>query len=650
MFGGYNTFGDRDVVSKVIKLNDNSIFSSLQPKNDPFKYINLSLFKISLTVSYLNWDDGKYFLRILPTTKNNFIDLNINGPEKFDCEDTENTWYYKQVYSYSGLYDNPKYANISIVMPPTPSRKNNNFGLIDFTFLVSTCHKSCKTCSSPSYDGCLTCSDPNATLQSGQCLCNSGFERDQFDPYYPCVPVINKNIISNGNVNVDQLGHGSIYGNNMRMSSKYCQGQRRIIGGYVNTDKKEHFMEILTADIGINFYMKKITIELITEDDNKMYYPFTIKYNKNVVPYQTFTIRKIKYLKFSDDLGLLGSNCFSEVKYKSYLISFYTYDKTLLTDITILNNFNKFWGILNLSVSYYKCHTNCNSCVGYGTDLCTSCKPGTILNMATFNYHNKTSICTCDSDSGYYQTSETIDPLVCTHRNAPDFNKIYLTELYNIDFKPELWKSYYKQMSNLEVQTCDNKKILGQYDAQGQLYLEKSFNLTQNMENFEYSKLYFDFEFYMYKTITSYTVKVFFDDQYIWGQLYNLGNVIIPTADEIMICDTGKTKFYRKNIKFEYNQNKYFKSLINPNPVIKIEVYPDSDCLYDSDCGWGISDFKVKVERKMPDIDNNCNFRPFSTEPCKNSTNSRACYPGYYESKLSYGEFSCQCKIEFIHK
>jgi len=649
MLGGFETFGDRDVVSKVIKLNDNKIFSSLQSKYDTYQYINLANYKVTCNITFVNWDEGKFLLKILPTTNNNPLDMILSNTVDNICDSSRGIRYYQQEFSYSGLFDNNKYANISFQMPTTPSRRNNNFGLKDFVFSVSTCHKSCKTCSSPSYDGCRTCKDQNTTIISGQCECNSNFLRDLFNPDYPCVPIVSKNIISNGLINKEDLGDGSVLSHRIGMSSKYCKGERRLVGGYIDSNFNEHYIDIITSEMGINFYMKKIEIELVTEEDNSLIYPFTIKYNTNTIPIEEFYTRKIKYLKFKDELAIKGTDCYSDVKYKSYLIVFYTYDRALLTDVAIVNNFNHFWGILKFSVNYFKCHTNCNTCIGYRTDQCLSCKPGLVLNMVTYNKTNKTSSCICDESNGYYQTSETFDPLVCTSRSSPQFDQLILGELDNIEFKPELWTSYYKQMSNSDVQVCETKKILGQYDALGQLYLEKNFNLTQDIPHFKYSKLNFEFQFYLYKTLTNYAIKIFFDDQYVWGEYYNLGRLVDGPSDETLICDSsGKTKFYRKLIKFDYFENDYFKGVINPNPKIRIKVYPDSECLYDSDCGWGISDFKVKVVREMPDVVENCAYRPYSKEPCTNSTQTRQCYPGYYESKFTFNEFSCQGKLNLF--
>jgi len=641
MFGGYNTFGSSDSISKVIKFNDKDLFSFFKSANSPFQYVSIVNYKIDVTVAFIDWNTGANLqLQILSTSTSDPVTMFLTNRTTVNCDNS--TVLTQQSYRYTEKFDNAKYAKITLLMPATPSRKRFNFGLFDFAISVFVCHKSCKTCSNPSYNGCVTCSDPNSFISNEMCVCIPGYSKDLFDPEYRCVKNTVKNIISNGAVSMGDLGYGSVLMNHISMNSIYCGGNRTILGGYINKNATGHYIDIITSDIGLSFYMKHISLELVTEDDNSLIYPFNILHNRNPVPINTFTTNKLKYLKFTDALGLIGNTCYGTNNYKSYLITFYIFDNTPITDISIINEINSFWGILKLTVDYFNCHSNCNSCLGYGIDQCTSCPTGTVMNMANYNSINKTSSCLCDSAQGYLQISSNYDPLTCIHNSYYNYTYYNFMELNEIQFSPESWSSNNGQLSSSDVKICDNTKILGIYNSKNQKYLEKLLNITQNISDLKYSVLNFDFQVYFFNTLSNWVIKVFLDDQYVYGKSMILGGIFsYSPSDETIYCDQNNTIFYRREITFSYYPSDYFNGIISPNPKIRIEVYPDTECLYDTACGWGINNFTISVNKMIPDQGLLCQFRPFSTNPCLNTTKSRYCFPGYVENKMSNGEYVC---------
>lgn len=185
-FGGWKIFGDSDSLSKIIKMNDRNLFSQFQTSEDKFKFISIVNYEIEITVVFANWDNS-ILLQIMPMSVSTPLDLPMSSTNIQYCANDKAVAYTTEYYKYSSLSDKATLANITLVMPANPSRIYNNFGVSAFKFSVSVCFKTCATCTSPGFDACQTCVDPNASLNNGQCSCNSGFARDSFDISYPCV-------------------------------------------------------------------------------------------------------------------------------------------------------------------------------------------------------------------------------------------------------------------------------------------------------------------------------------------------------------------------------------------------------------------------------------------------------------------------------
>lgn len=187
-------------------------------------------------------------------------------------------------------------------------------------------------------------------------------------------------------------------------------------------------IDVIISEVGLPFYMKKVRVELITEDDFTLNFPFSIRYNTmDVISYVT---KQIKYTKFTDNKGLQVNNCYDNQApnqyYKQHLLEFFIQDINLLTDLSFTNTINKFWGLLSLTTQYFGCHSNCNSCTGYGYNKCLTCKPGSILNPINYNSVNMTSSCICDTSNSYFLNSSSYDPISCIKGKFwDDFRKLW---------------------------------------------------------------------------------------------------------------------------------------------------------------------------------------------------------------------------------
>ena len=143
-------------------------------------------------------------------------------------------------------------------------------------------------------------------------------------------------------------------------------------------------------------------------------------------------------------------------------------------------------------------------------------------------------------------------------------------------------------------------------------------------------------------TVGNFAVKVFLDDNYIWGNT-NLQS----TMGEEIKCESDMS-FFQKKLNFVYFNNDYFiNSMKNGNnPELKIQVFPESECLFDSKCGWGLNNLEIKVNRVDLDNYKKCEFRPFIDCPCESSANKCNCFPGYYSFKSKWEDFSCLSKFK----
>lgn len=540
-----------------------------------------------------------------------------------------------------------------------PSRKENNFALSYFKFYFSPCFKTCLTCSSPAIDACNTCVDPNAILQNGKCVCNTGYEREPYHPLYPCVPVTNMKIVVSGSVINTAMQQSTIFYNNIENSSRYCKNYRAIVGGGVklyyttnmnpltdtNTDV---YINLITYNLDISYYKVRVTVDLITEEDFTLGFPFEI-FSSDETKVKIYNQKQIKYLKFSDAGSTIPFNCYegqtAEYYYKHYSLIFYIDTNDKLFYLKIQNDFNKFWGILTLTYDFYNCHKNCADCFGYSRFDCISCKSGMVLNKENFNPQKQTSSCICDEDNGFVKTSVDYSPeLTCTRGRASPVSFFFINDLDAERFNPFIWKTNSRVLnSNDDIQYCEYNRILGNYNPQKFGYYERKIDLIKNLPNFDFFQLDFSFNVYFFKKIANYIVKVYLDNNYIYGS-QNLATAV----DETIVCSESAT-FYRKLVNFTYFNSDYFQASMNKNsPTLRIQVIPDSECYFNSDCGWGLNNLKIQVNRVDPRTNSTCAYRPYVSCPCAPLSSACTCFPGYYNFKASWGDHSCLRKESII--
>lgn len=660
-FGGPNGFGDGDSLTKFIKFNDKNIFKDFQPAGYNYNYVPYSNYKIEFGVTFINWNSTYANLAIATTSKSNPLDLTISSTDVITCNYNNSILYIQDYFSYPSLSDNPQFANITFVASSMPSRKTNNFGLTSFKFSFSPCYKTCSTCSSPAIDACNTCLDPNAILQNGKCVCNVGFERDSQHSLFPCVPITNLKIVSDGNLLADAMQSVTVLYNNIESSSYYCRESRQILGGGVqkvfnftsnlfeiqDAEDKNVYLALVMYAQDFSFYKVKITLELITDEDLTLTFPFSIFHNDDQ-EIKEFKTKQIKYLKYSDAGSTIAINCYDgqpkNKYYKHYSLMFYVTPNQKLFYLKIQNNFNKFWGILNLSYDFYNCHKNCGDCLGYTQFDCTSCNAGMTMNWLNYNEKRETFSCICDEANGFVKMSNEYSPqLVCAQAKKTQLSFFYINDLDAENFDPTIWKSNFRQLNNEnDIQTCEYTKVLGNYFPQKYSFYERKIDFIKNISNFDFFQIDFSFNVYFFKKITSFIVKVYLDNNYIWGNTNAPG-----TIEETTMCNE-KATFYRKFLNFTYFNNDYFKDTMNKNnPTMRIQVIPDSECSFNSDCGWGINNLKIKVNKVNINGNSTCPYRPFINCPCAPLSSQCTCYPGYYSLKASWGDFSCLRKKYF---
>lgn len=226
--------------------------------------------------------------------------------------------------------------------------------------------------------------------------------------------------------------------------------------------------------------------------------------------------------------------------------------------------------------------------------------------------------------------------------NYGNFTNFFINDLNNEQFDYNLWSSYSGSMTNNDIKYCEGIKILGKYNAQTLGYLERVINVTNNLANFEYFKLDFSFSLYFFKKIANYAIKVFLDDNYIYGQSI-AADLSTLSINQVILCDY-ETTFYQNTINVTYYKNNYFKNgLNNESPKIRIQVFPSSECNSDSDCGWGINNFVTNVTRYMPKSGMTCNYIPYTTTPCAFKNSSLVCLPGYFANKILSDTYCVPC-------
>lgn len=659
-FGGPNNFGDRDTLSKFIKFNDNSIFKDFQPQGFNYNYVPYSNYKISFSMAFINWNSTYAGLAVATSSKSNPLDLSISDSSiQNNCNFNSSILYLVNLFDYSSLSDNPQSANITFIATAMPSRKNNNFALTNFKFYFSPCHKTCATCSSPAIDACNSCLDPNAVLQNGKCACRAGFNRDSQHPLYPCVAISNILLVSNGIQNNNVTQTFTILQNNIEFSSYYCQNSRKILGG--GTKKKFNYTtnqyEILDqADPNVyldfiinaedlNFYKVKVNLELITDEDLSLSFPFKIIFNDEY-EITEFETKQIKYLKFVDSSNAVQFNCLdnqpSKKIYKHYNVVFYIQNNQKIFYLKIQNNFNNFWGVHNLNYNFYNCHNNCAECIGYTQFDCTNCKIGMRMNQLNLKNSLNSFSCICDEQNGFIKVSDVYSPVLqCLQGKKKAINYFYINDLDSENFDASLWKSNFRQLNNQnDIQICEYTKVLGNYNLQKYGFYERKVDFIKKLPNFDYFQIDFSFNIYFFKNIANFIVKVFLDNNFIWGNTNTAASI-----EETIICNE-KATFYRKFLNFTYYNNDYFKNSINKkNPTLRIQAISDSDCSFNTDCGWGINNLTIKINKINIAGNSTCNYRPFISCPCAPLSSQCTCFPGYYSLKASWGDYNCLRKI-----
>ncbi len=614
-----------------------------------------SNYKIEFGVAFFNWNSTYANLAIASTSKSNPLDLSLTSTVGITCNFNNSITFTQDFFTYPSLSDNPQFANITFISSSMPSRKTNNFGLTSFKFFFSPCFRTCATCSSPAIDACNTCKDPNSILQNGKCVCTPGFDRDSEHPLFPCVQITNLKIISDGIIQESAMQSVTLLYNNIESSSYYCRETRQIIGGgvqkifnytsnlfeIVDAENKNVYVDLIMYAEDLSFYKVKVTMELITDEDLTLAFPFSIFYNDDQ-EIQDFKTKQIKYLKYIDST----INCFDgqpqKKFYKHYSIVFYVTTNQNLFYLKIQNNFNNFWGVLNLSYDFYNCHNNCIDCSGYTQFDCTSCKGGMTMNPLNYDEKRSTFSCLCDVANGFFQISNKYSPqLVCAQARKTQLRFFYINDLDTENFDPSIWKSNVRQL-NIEndIQFCENNKVLGNYNPQKYSFYERKIDFIKNIPNFDFFQIDFSFNIYLFKKVTSYIIKVYLDNNFIWGNTNAPG-----TIEETVICNE-KVIFYKKFQNFTYYNNDYFKDTMNRNnPTMRIQVIPDSECSFNSDCGWGINNIKIKVNKVNISGNNTCLYRPYINCPCAPLSSQCTCYPGYYSFKSSFGDYNCLRKL-----
>jgi len=644
-------------LTKFIKFNDRDIFRDYQPKGYNYTYVPYSNYKIDFGVAFINWDALIGYLNVLPTSKSNPFELSVSSTDQISCNLNDSITYVEDNFYYPDLSDNPRYANITFISSKMPSRKTNNFGLTYFNFYFSPCFKYCATCSSPAYNKCITCLDPNSILNNGECNCSPNFQRDEEHPLNPCVLISKFTIISEGLVQSSLSKTLTVLTNNIEFSSLFCSNSKPIIGGKTNKffisntyQIQDEFNQNVYIDLimypqDISFYKVKVSLEIVTEEDLFLSFPFNIFVNDESEIID-FKVKQIKYFKYSNEDLKSKYNCFDDTqdtkKLKHYNLVFYITTNKKIFYLKIKNSFNNFWGILNLNYDIYKCHNNCGECLGYTQFDCISCNSGFVENLMTYDENRMTSSCICDEFNGFIMISDNYSPkLVCQQGKKYPINHFYINDLNSENFDPTIWNTNSGQMNfKNDIQICEYTNVLGNYNPQKYSYYERKIELIKKLPNFDYFQVDFSFNLYFFKKIANFIVKVYLDNNYIWGNTYKIADI-----EETIICNKN-TSFYKKFLNLTYFNNEYFKSSLNKEkPTLKIQVISDSECSFNSECGWGINDLKIKINRANIYENNTCNYRPFIDCPCGSLSSQCKCFPGYYSLKASWGEYNCIGKI-----
>jgi hypothetical protein len=158
----------------------------------------------------------------------------------------------------------------------------------------------------------------------------------------------------------------------------------QFLGGLT---KNSSSISITINDSIINFYSRKLIVELISEFNSNLDFPFTFYVNNFHI--EPFTQKiKTKYCNGNDT--------------KWYYFEFYLNEENYKLDI--YNSVPSKWGISSQSVvSYYLCHSSCMKCSGPRESQCLRCYSGYSLMESDNN--NKYCVCQGNNFVNSYPSS-----------------------------------------------------------------------------------------------------------------------------------------------------------------------------------------------------------------------------------------------------
>ena len=165
-FGNPNGFYPLDTLS--INTPVNRYYSSYELK---FGLVFFNRNNKNKQLSLYTSSDGNSINRII-SANNNIVICN------------QDLTFSSDIYNFTNLTGNPYYINTTFVLE---NNNNNNIALSYFNLSISPCFPSCKTCSNPSFNSCLSCADENSYLINGECKCNDGMLPDITDSVFICV-------------------------------------------------------------------------------------------------------------------------------------------------------------------------------------------------------------------------------------------------------------------------------------------------------------------------------------------------------------------------------------------------------------------------------------------------------------------------------
>ena len=371
-----------------------------------------------------------------------------------------------------------------------------------------------------------------------------------------------------------------------------------------------------------NFYMKKVRVELITNDDGTMLFPFLFYFNnQTIIP----TVQKIR----SVDCG----------SFKQYYFEFYLKDINHKTTIKIINTISTFWGVINFDIFYFKCANNCEVCSSL--KQCTYCPLNGKLFKTNLKIDDNVTSCVCNEFG--YSVSNSYTNLVCVDKfstskflfylGSNNYTNIYINDLNSYEVNPLSWRKKGVYFSNDSIFYCNNNVILMQK-------INRFTNFEKNIfipGQFFSLTISFDFNYFNMKKLSQIYLKLLINDLF-----YDYTKINYPTFDNI-ICEDGRSA-YTKRLNFTFI-NKYKDYLLfNYNLNITILAHSDLDCVKDEpNCYFGISNFKTNISLildKNNKLANECDQNNYKNNSipslsCSPSINSLLCLPGFFNITIN---------------